>query len=297
VKDTLIRHEIKQCIYLEQSGKLSDIEIVIAYLESLTSNNFELSMPNGETKYTINDFYNALEFALISEGALNSNTIFEYGNILKIRLNSLINSEYANYFNFEKYISRDMYIKWLLTTKTGKKVQVINFNINYVDDRFAKTLVKIYSKLLFDYITMIDKRASFPFHIILEEAHRYVQNDCDIDILGYNIFERITKEGRKYGILLGLISQRPSEISQTAVSQCSNFLIFKMFHPKDLEFVGDIVSSSSMNIQSKLRTFPPGICIMFGNSFKMPIIANLYKPNPEPLSQNCNIDNTWYIKK
>jgi len=288
---------LKQCIYLEQSGKMADIEIVIAYLESLTTNNFELSMPNGEIKYSIKDIYDALEFALISEGALNSNDVFEYGNILKIRLNSIINSEYANYFNFTDYISRDMYIKNLLTTKNGKKAQVINFNINYVDDRFAKILVKIYSKLLFDYVTNISKRASFPIHVVLEEAHRYVQNDQDVDILGYNIFERITKEGRKYGILLGLVSQRPSEISQTAISQCSNFLIFKMFHPKDLEFISDIVSCSNLNVQSKLKTFPPGTCIMFGNACKMPIITKINKPSPEPLSQNCDIENTWYIKK
>ena len=56
----------------------------------------------------------------------------------------------------------------------------------------------------------MSKRATLPFHIVLEEAHRYVQNDNDIALLGYNIFERITKEGRKYGVMLGLISQRPS---------------------------------------------------------------------------------------
>ena len=61
-------------------------------------------------------------------------------------------------------------------------------------------------------------RASYPIHIILEEAHRYVQNDSDIAVLGYNIFERITKEGRKYGVVLGLITQRPSELSTTALS-------------------------------------------------------------------------------
>lgn len=287
---------LRQCIYIEASGKLADIEIVISYLESLTSNNFELSMPNGEVKYTINDFYNALEFAIISEGAINSNNIFEYSNTLRIRLNSLINSDYVNYFNFNDYINKENYIKWLLTTKNGKKAQVINFNINYVDDRLAKTLVKIYSKLLFDYITKLNKRASFPFHIVLEEAHRYVQNDNDINILGYNIFERITKEGRKYGILLGLISQRPSEISQTALSQCSNFLIFKMFHPADLNIVKDIIASSSDTLSDKLKTLHPGTCIMFGNAFKMPIIAKLDMPNPEPLSSNCNINETWYIK-
>ena len=287
---------IRQCIYIEPTGKLADIEIVIEYLESLTSNDFEMSIPNGEIKYTINDFYNALEFALISEGVLNSNVVYEYGNILKIRLNGIINSNYVKYFNFDNYINKENYIKWLLTSKNGRKAQVVNFNINYIDDRFAKSLVKIYSKLLFDYITRLEKRASFPIHIILEEAHRYVQNDSDVEILGYNIFERITKEGRKYGILLGLISQRPSEISQTAISQCSNFLVFKIFHPRDLSFINDIIAGASSEMIDKLKVLHPGTCIMIGNAFKMPIIAKLDKPDPEPLSSNCNINETWYIK-
>ena len=89
------------------------------------------------------------------------------------------------------------YIKSLLMAGSGRKAQIINFNINYVDDRFAKILTKIYSRLLFDYAKNMDKRASLPFHIILEEAHRYVQNDNDIKIIGYNIFDRLAKEGRQ----------------------------------------------------------------------------------------------------
>ena len=186
-------------------------------------------------------------------------------------------------------------INLLLTCPNGRKAQIVNFNINYVDDRFAKTLVKIYSKLLFDYIVSLNQRASMPFHIVLEEAHRYVQNDSDIDILGYNIFERITKEGRKYGLLLGIVSQRPSELSETTISQCSNFLVFKMFHPKDLQFIKDIISSADITVTNKIKTLHPGSCIMFGTAFKLPTIAILDKPNPEPLSQSCDINKTWYI--
>ena len=190
-----------------------------------------------------------------------------------------------------------MYIKTLLTTNNGKKAQVINFNINHIDDRFAKTLVKIYSKMLFDYITTLEKRATIPFHIILEESHRYVQNDIDTKILGYNIFDRITKEGRKFGIILGLISQRPSEISETSISQCNNFLIFKMFHPKDLEFIKSVIPNINDETINKIKSLHPGTCIIFGNAFKLPIIVNMEKPNPEPLSNNCNIVNSWYIKE
>lgn len=286
---------IRQCLFVEAGGEFSDVEVVIEYLESLCLDNFELSMPNGEFMYTMKDFSVALDFALISEGALNSDSAFELSNVLKVRFNSLMNSNYARYFEYNGYINREGYINYLLTASNGRKAQIINFNINYVDDRFAKTLVKIYSKLLFDYLVSLNQRGSIPFHIVLEEAHRYVQNDDDAIILGYNIFERITKEGRKYGLFLGIVSQRPSELSETTISQCSNFLLFKMFHPRDLQFVRDIISSADITLTNKIKTLHPGSCIMFGTAFKMPTIAILDKPNPEPLSQTCDINQTWYI--
>lgn len=288
---------IRQCIFIEPDNKFADIELVINYLEKFTNNSLELTLPDGEIEYNIYNYYDALEFALISEGVFNSDKIFDYANILKIRLNSLINSNYVNYFKYSTYITREQFIKSLLTTNNNRKVQVINFNINYVDDRLAKTLVKIYSKILFDYITTLENRASIPFHIILEEAHRYVQNDTDTEILGYNIFDRITKEGRKFGILLGLISQRPSEISETSISQCSNFLIFKMYHPKDLNFIKSMVQNIDENTINKIKSLHPGTCMIFGNAFKLPIIVNMDMPNPEPLSNNCDIVKTWYINK
>ena len=286
---------IRQCLFVEQGGEFADVELVIEYLESLCLDNFELSLPNGEYMYSMKDFSIALEFALISEGALNSDATFELANALKVRFNNLMNSDYSRYFDYNGYVNREGYINLLLTCNNGRKAQIVNFNINYVDDRFAKNLVKIYSKLLFDYIVSLNQRASMPFHIVLEEAHRYVQNDSDVEILGYNIFERITKEGRKYGLLLGIVSQRPSELSETTISQCSNFLVFKMFHPKDLQFIKDIISSADVTVTNKIKTLHPGTCIMFGTAFKLPTIAILDKPNPEPLSQSCDINKTWYI--
>ena len=287
---------LRQCLFIDNAGKISNIELVTKFLQSFVKDNLELVMPDGSFSYTLNEYYQALEFALIEEGILNSDKVYDYANILKVRLSNLINSEYAKYFEVNEMISKNEYIKKLLTTNDNRKAQVINFNINYVDDRFAKSLVKIYSKLLFDYITSLKVRASLPFHIVLEEAHRYVQNDKDVSILGYNIFERITKEGRKYGILLGVITQRPSELSETALSQASNFLIFKMFHPKDLKFISEIIPNLTDNILNKLKTLHPGTCIAFGNAFKMPVIVKLEKPNPEPESSNSDIVETWYLK-
>ena len=286
---------VRQCLFIETSGKFADIELVIEYLEGFTQKEFQLSLPNGAFMYGLKEFSMALEFALISEGVLTSEKVFDYANALKIRLNTLINSDYARFFDYYNFVTTEGYIKELLTASNGRKAQIINFNINYVDDRFAKNLVKIYSKLIFDYVAKLKDRGSMAFHILLEEAHRYVQKDIDVELFGYNIFERIAKEGRKYGIILGLITQRPSELSDTAISQCSNFLVFKMFYPNDLQFVTSILPNISGNFINKLKTFHSGTCIAYGNAFKMPVIVNIDSPNPEPLSQNVDIKKIWYV--
>ena len=286
---------IRQCLFIEDNGKFADIEVVISYLEQFCNNSFELSFPDGSYMYSINDFYTSLEFALISEGIFSSSRIFDYANVLKTRLNNLINNDYVNYFKCDEYMSKNDYLKYLLMTSSGGKCQVINFNINYIDDRFAKVIVKILSKLLFDYTTKLQQRASMAFHIVLEEAHRYVQDDIDRKILGYNIFERIAKEGRKYGMLLGLISQRPSELSETAVSQCSNFAVFKIFHPADVNFISSAISGMTDTMMSRVKNLNPGSCVLFGTAFKFPILTMVDMPNPTPFSQSCNIDKTWYI--
>lgn len=288
---------IRQCLYVEESGKFADIELVINYLEGFTQKEFQLSMPDGTFAYGLKEFALALDFALISEGVLTSEKVFDYANVLKIRLNTLMNSDYSKYFDYPNYVTKEGYIRDLLTAGNGRKAQIINFNINYVDDRFAKNLVKIYSKLLFDYVAKLKNRGALAFHILLEEAHRYVQEDIDVKLFGYNIFERIAKEGRKYGILLGLISQRPSELSETAISQCTNFLVFKMFHPNDLAFVTSILPNVSKELISKLKTFHSGMCITYGSAFKMPVVVNVDEPTPPPLSQNVDIMKVWYVKQ
>ena len=288
---------IRQCLYVEESGKFADIELVINYLEGFTQKEFQLSMPDGTFAYGLKEFALALDFALISEGVLTSEKVFDYANVLKIRLNTLMNSDYSKYFDYPNYVTKEGYIRDLLTAGNGRKAQIINFNINYVDDRFAKNLVKIYSKLLFDYVAKLKNRGALAFHILLEEAHRYVQEDIDVKLFGYNIFERIAKEGRKYGILLGLISQRPSELSETAISQCTNFLVFKMFHPNDLAFVTSILPNVSKELISKLKTFHSGMCITYGSAFKMSVVVNVDEPTPPPLSQNVDIMKVWYVKQ
>lgn len=288
---------LRQCFVIDASGKIREMELITNFFEKFIQESIDLSLPDGSFMYTLNDLKDAFDFALISEGVLNSTKIYDDCNVLKVRLNALVNGEYSNYFNYPNYVTKEQFIRNLLTAPNGEKAQIVNFNINYIDDRFAKTITKIYSKLLFDYAKGLEKKASMPFHIVLEEAHRYVQDDNDINLLGYNIFERISKEGRKYGVLLGLISQRPSEISATCLSQCNNFLIFKMLHPRDVNNIEEMVASITSSDIKRIKILQPGMCMGFGTAFKVPVIVKFDMPNPEPDSSSCQISDIWFLDK
>ena len=148
--------------------------------------------------------------------------------------------------------------------------------------------------MVFLYSSTLKPRGSQAYHIILEEAHRYVQHDADIALIGYNIFERIAKEGRKYGIFLALITQRPSELSDTCVSQCMNFVVLRTLHPVDLKYIREMVPSVTDEIVLTLKNLKPGNCIAFGSAFKVPTSMYIDIPNPRPLSNNVDLENVWY---
>lgn len=285
---------LKQCLFVDNNGKMLEMELVANFISTYIIEDLLEPELREDVMYSLKDLEKAMQFALISEGILKSDKVFDYANILAVRLHTLVNSECNEFFTYDQMVTREEFINNLVMTKVGKKAQIINFNINSVNDRMAKSIVKIISKLLFDFSTSNKNRASVPFHIIVEEAHRYIQNDIDSELLGYNIFDRITKEGRKYGILLGLITQRPSELSDTAISQCSNFLILRTLHPKDLRYIKEMVPNMSDEVAAVLKTLQSGHAIGFGTAFKVPTTMKIEKPNPEPLSNNCNVVKIWY---
>ena len=285
---------LRQCLIIDKEGKIGEMQLVTEFIKKFINPDLKLELPDGTIPFTLENLRDAFDFALISEGTLKSDKMYDKANVLKVRLDSLIKGEYAQYFKMDKYVDKNTFIKELITASNGGRAQIININISYLDDRLAKTICKIYAKLLFDFTSKLQQRGSFPVHLILEEAHRYVQQDSDTKILGYNIFDRIAKEGRKYGVILGLISQRPSEMSETVLSQCSNFLIFKMQHPRDVSFIRQMVPFITDEIVEKMKGLQPGTCVVFGSAFKLPTIVKMEMPNPQPTSQNVDVSRLWY---
>lgn len=286
---------LKQCLFVDKTGKMQEMELVVEFIRGyIVDEDEEVQVTDLNPFYSLADLEMAMDFALINEGILKSSKVFDYANILSVRLHTLVNGEYKEFFSYPRYITKEQFVESLLIGNNGAKCQIVNFNINYVDDRMAKVITKIVSRMLFEIASNTVPRGSRAFHIIIEEAHRYVIKDKDIDLLGYNIFERITKEGRKYGIFLGLITQRPSELSDTCISQCTNFVILRTLHPKDLEYIKNMVPNISMEIVQQLKNLKPGNCIAFGNAFKVPISMYIDLPNPRPMSNNVDINSVWY---
>lgn len=286
---------LKQCLFVDKTGKMQEMELVVEFIRGYIMDDFEeINQAELNPFYTLSDLELALDFALINEGILKSSKVFDYANVLSVRLHSLVNSSYKEYFSYNEFLNKEQYVEKLIKTRDGAKCQIINFNINYVDDRMAKVITKILSRILFNVSTTFTPRGGRAFHIIIEEAHRYVIKDRDIDLIGYNIFERITKEGRKYGVFLGLITQRPSELSDTCISQCSNFIILRTLHPNDLDYIKNMVPNISIEIVQQLKNLKPGNCICFGNAFKIPVSLYIELPVPRPMSNNVDINTVWY---
>lgn len=284
--------KFRECFLIDSQGQFSEGVLLTEYVSSFIKNEYDNYEPQGGVFYTLDTLEKALNFTLISEGWLRNENTYGDAVTIKVRLHALIVGEYAKFFDVSEYISLENYLSSLLINN-GRKYQLVNFNLDDVDDDFAKVITKIYSRLVFEFAKGLKDRASIPFHIIVEEAHRYIQNDTDRFLIGYNIFERIAKEGRKYGVLLGLISQRPVELSDTVISQCSNFLIFKMNHPTDVDYIRKMVPNISDEIVEKQKTLQSGTCLGFGMAFKIPLICKLEMPNPAPWSGNCDVVTVW----
>ena len=284
--------KFRECFLIDSQGQFSESVLLTEYVSSFIKDEYDNYEPKGGVFYTLDTLEKALNFTLISEGWLRNENTYGDAVTIKVRLHSLIVGENAKYFDVPDYISLENYLSSLLISN-GRKYQLVNFNLDDVDDDFAKVITKIYSRLVFEFAKGLKDRASIPFHIVVEEAHRYIQNDTDRFLIGYNIFERIAKEGRKYGVLLGLISQRPVELSDTVISQCSNFLIFKMNHPTDVDYIRKMVPNISDEIVEKQKTLQSGTCLGFGMAFKIPLICKLEMPDPAPWSGNADVVAVW----
>ena len=183
----------------------------------------------------------------------------------------------------------------LLGEIKGARKKVVVVDLSPVPFDVRSSVISLILRCLFDFAYWHRRahKTRFPIAVFADEAHIYLNdNDLSSEAAKHSA-ERIAKEGRKYGISLTAISQRPREVSATILSQCNSFLCLRISNPDDQSYVRSLLPDSIRGIASMFSTLRRGECILLGDSVMMPTRIKIDKPNPEPVSDDVSFYKSW----
>ena len=254
--------------------------------------------------FEFKDLEQALENAILYEEYHGNKQIRDYCSSMITRFKSIKEREDFKFLTTtQNNKSIDEYICSLLGVENQgdnatKKNQVIIIDLNSANDETVEVISCVISRLIFEKLKTAKNRNQFPINLVLEEAHRYISTESG-KIFGdaNRIFERIAKEGRKYGMFLLVSSQRPSELSRTVLSQCSNFIVHRIQNPEDLSHIRQITPHISETILKRLPSIPTQHALIFGHSVNLPTTFKVNEANPKPKSDNNEISKNWFKEK
>ena len=254
--------------------------------------------------FEFKDLEQALENAILYEEYHGNKQIRDYCSSMITRFKSIKEREAFKFLTTtQNDKSIDEYIYSLLGIEKQednaiKKNQVIIIDLNSANDETVEVISCVISRLIFEKLKTAKDRNQFPINLVLEEAHRYISTESG-KIFGdaNRIFERIAKEGRKYGMFLLVSSQRPSELSRTVLSQCSNFIVHRIQNPEDLSHIRQITPHISETILKRLPSIPTQHALIFGHSVNLPTTFKVNEANPKPKSDNNEISKNWFKEK
>ena len=282
---------LKQAISID-FGKMKNEEAAIKFLTQFVDQELIGRVSTDkEVIYDLAEFAQAIEFATLYEGSVSSQRIQEYTATLITRLQTIKDGIQGKILSKTQYNSLDEYVAHFVGNW-----QIIDVDISSLDDASAEVVTKVLAKMLLDYVKHKEHKADMPINFIIEEAHRFVKEDSYYGAVGYNILERIAKEGRKYGFLLGISSQRPSELSKTVVSQCGNFIIHRVQNPDDLKYKSRMVPYINSNMIERLTYLQTGNALVFGTAINIPTLTRFDQARPATDSENAKITEKWYIE-
>lgn len=186
-------------------------------------------------------------------------------------------------------------ITFLSTSTPGQSgIKVVDFS--EVPSDVLPTVVSVFARLLYDVQFWMGAPSRTPLCIVCDEAHLYLPNRTDADAAAkraLDTFERIAKEGRKYGVALLVVSQRPSDVSKTILSQCNNFIALRLTNEQDQSAVKSVMPDSMAGIADILPLLDIGEAIVLGDSILLPSRIKLDKPKATPLSLTRNFWREW----
>ena len=160
----------------------------------------------------------------------------------------------------------------------------------------VNTVVSLMARLAFDFNFWNINRRECPILLVFEEAHNYLSLNAEGTQAARRTVERIAKEGRKYGVSCMIVSQRPSDISETILSQCNNFVVMRLTNPADQNYVCRLVADTFPGLEILLPSLRQGEALFVGDAVPMPSRVQIDLPNPEPASADIKFFDKWKIK-
>lgn len=180
--------------------------------------------------------------------------------------------------------------------------QVTIIDMSLLPFEVLETITGLIGRIILEFSSRFsdDKdRGKNPIVIVLEEAQNYIpeKNNSNKESIAKRVFERIAREGRKYGISLLVSSQRPSELSKTVLSQCNSFIIHRLQNPEDQKYVRQLVSAANEDILQQLPILPQQHVIVMGDAVRTPVQARMNNADPRPNSNNPKFIENWTIQQ
>ena len=208
------------------------------------------------------------------------------------RLNFLFNddSTFQDYEFFEKLIS-----KLMKFGKKSKGSKIIDFS--EVPSDILPLVTGLLSRIIFSVQQWTEKKKRHPIALFCDEAHLYIPQEAkkEEERRGLHNFERIAKEGRKYGVSLVIISQRPADVSKTVLSQCGNFIAMRLTNADDQSVIRKLFPDSLGGFADMLPILDIGESLIVGDSCLLPSRVKITKPRKdiEPKSATINFWQEW----
>jgi hypothetical protein len=175
-----------------------------------------------------------------------------------------------------------------------KKANITVMDLSAVPTDVRPAVSAQVGRLAYEFNYWNPRRHEFPITLICEEAHAYIPREKGGPFDGTKkMMERIAKEGRKYGVSIGVVSQRPTELSETMLAQCSSFICLRTTNPDDQAYIRGLVPEAEGNLTDILTSLGRGEALILGEAAPLPMRVQIYRPNPEPKSNDVDYFTSW----
>ena len=199
--------------------------------------------------------------------------------------------------------TEDVYSKYTDSKLKNKEIekekpsQITLIDMSLLPFEVLETVTGLIGRLILEFASRFDEktRGTMPIVIALEEAQNYIpeKDRREKESVSKRVFERIAREGRKYGVSLLVLSQRPSELSKTVLSQCNSFIVHRLQNPEDQKYVKQLVSAANEDILQQLPILPQQHVVIMGDAVRTPVQARMNTANPIPNSNNPRFIENW----